>query len=669
MTTPTQQPSVEIKNILHGSAARAKLLAGADMLGRAVKVTLGPKGRNVVIEKEFGDAPLLTKDGVSVAQEIDLEDPFEQMGAQLVKGASKKTSDNAGDGTTTSTVLACYLYQEGLKLVEAGFAPVQMKRGMDRAADYLSVVLTDYLSNPVKDSARIAQVGTISANGDEKIGRILAEAIEKVGKDGVIQIEEGKGMDFEIEVQEGLRWDRGPVLSEFLLKDGVEVTLEDVFVFVTDLPVNDVRLFLPILQEVSKEGKPILLVAPDFGQETVSTFYMNLQKGGLVSLPVRAPGFGDRQTQYLPDICVITGATFITKEAGWKFSDVKMEHLGFARKVHSTKYHTTITEGGGSQEDIEKKVTEIRAMIRASSSEFDREKLSERLSKLLGGICTIRVGAPTELAMKEIKARLEDALHATRSSVEEGVVPGGGAALFYAGKEVQRWYKTEEPLSDLPFPGTEEEVQGWNLVLRATEAPIRAILTNAGYSPDVMVDRLYRIFDHSEETCNGVDARTGEIVDMFEAGILDPTKVVRQALVNAVSIASTMLTVGCIIRKPENHTVLFVNPGKGMVHPPPPLTSEDIPTLVEALIGNATGVCRFLPNTSSKPSVRFLGGSVDLTLSLEDWRKLVPVLSNPYWTESGLWRQHHRVAPADKTSFLYKRVDADLRLLFESNET
>lgn len=545
MNTETHKP--QIKNILRGTEARRKLLAGVTTLTRAVKVTLGPKGRNVVLEKSYG-APLVTKDGVSVANEVDLEDRFEQMGARLVRGAASKTSDEAGDGTTTSTVLAGYLYSEGLKLVEAGVAPVALKRGMDKAVSYVVRAIGD-MALPVKTSDQIAQVGTVSANGDTRVGKILAEAIEKVGRDGVIQVEEGRGLGLELETLEGLQWDRGPMTTEFLIKDGVEISLENAYIFVTDLAFNDPRLLMGMFQAVAEKAKPLIMICSDFTPQSVGFLWANFQKGSLMAVPIRAPGFGDRQTQYLQDIATVTGAKFITKEASMTFEGVTLEDLGTARNVTSTKTHTTITGGGGSKDDVMASVARIRAQIRTSSSEFDREKLQERMSKLLGGICTLRVGAHTELEMKELKARIEDALHATRSSVAEGIVPGGGTALLRAGDFVKYLYQsrdekeTPHELETTAYPEGEDETHGWNLVLRATEAPFREIMSNAGLRPDLLIQQVL----DAEYQAVGIDARTGELADMFQEGIIDPARVVTQALINANSVASVMLTTDCLI--------------------------------------------------------------------------------------------------------------------------
>lgn len=533
-----------IRNIKRGAEARKAIFAGAEALAKAVTTTLGPRGRNVAMEKNYG-SPLVTKDGVSVASEVDLEDPFENMGVRMMRDASSKTSDDAGDGTTTSTVLAFSMYREGLKLVEAGFNPVFLKRGMDKAALLLEELLLG-MSTSVDTIDQIEQVGTISANGDARVGKILAEAIDKVGKDGVINIEESQGIGLEIEVKEGMQLDRGAVLTDFLIRDGIDIRLDNALIFVTDLPVGDIRLLAKMLNQVVEGGRPLVLIAPDFSQESVAAFYQNFAKGNLIAVPIRAPGFGDRQTQYLQDISVLTGATFVTKALDMQFEKVTLSDLGSAVAVTVTRNTTTILGGSGDPTALIDQINKVKGEISRCSSEFDREKLQERLAKLTGGVCSVKVGAHSEIEVKELKARIEDALHATRSSVAEGIVPGGGTALLRAGAAAREILSSGSLEPELT-PTTEEEKVGWDLVVHGTEAPIRAILRNAGLSSSVLIDRLLK----EEDTSFGVDATDGTIKDMYVHGIVDPLRVVRHALLNATSVAGTMLTTELLIVKPQ----------------------------------------------------------------------------------------------------------------------
>jgi chaperonin GroEL len=521
--------------VLHGEEVRRKLLAGVNKLADAVVVTLGPKGRNVCLEKSYG-APLVTKDGVSVAKEIELHDPYENMGALMVREASSKTSDDAGDGTTTATVLARAMIVEGMKLVAAGFAPIEIKRGMDRALVVINDAI-DVFSYPVESQADVEAIATQSANGDQRIGSIVAEAVMKVGRDGIINIEEGKSTSIVIEATDGMRIDRGFASVSFALDEASRQSiLVNPYVFVTDLPLSNLRPLLPLLETLVETGRPILWISPDFEKEALAILYQNQQRGIVVSQPVKAPSFGLQQAEILRDIAALTGATLITKDQAMTFSDATLEMLGSAETVTVTDKHTTIVGGGGEDDAIDLRVAEIRAQISASGSEFDKEKLQERLGKLLGGICSIKVGAASELELRELKGRLEDALHATRAAIDEGLVPGGGVCLARA---------AHAALSEtLAVPV--EERPGFKLALEACVAPFYAILKNAGArSPDRLLDQVLG----SDNPFMGVDARTLEVVDMVERGILDPTKVVRSTIQNAISVASTLLTTEAGITK------------------------------------------------------------------------------------------------------------------------
>jgi chaperonin GroEL len=538
----------------YGTDVRKRMLAGVNKLADAVAVTLGPRGRNVCLEKSFG-SPLVTKDGVSVAKEINLHDPWEDMGAKLVKEVASKTSDEAGDGTTTATVLARNLLVSGVKLVEAGFAPVAMKRGMDKACALIVDQIIG-LSLPVKEQAHIENVATISANGDREIGKIVAEAVAKVGKDGVVNIEEGRNDKTTIETTDGMKLDRGWAHPGFCVdQGGQETVLHDVLVLVTDLDVGAIRPMLPMLEQVVKENRPLFIVAPDFTGEALPTFLQNMQKGQLISCLVKAPGFGDNQRNILEDIAILTGAEFITKQKGMTLTaegGLNPSWLGKAGRIRITGKDTIITDGGASQEAIDHRVAQIKADISRSGSEYDKDKLRERMGKLLGGICVVKVGASSELAMKETKARMEDALYATKASIDEGVVPGGGVTLVRASEYIKALVEgkasgdlTEEELPAADLPEGQDETAGFNLVLRACEEPFRQIVKNGGKSGSVMVEKL----KETKDEMMGLDVTDFEWKNMMDAGILDPVKIVRNAITNAVSIASTMLTTEAASRK------------------------------------------------------------------------------------------------------------------------
>jgi len=517
------------KEIMFSQDARAKILDGVNALADAVKVTLGPKGRNVVIDKSFG-APLITKDGVTVAKEIELEDKFENMGAQLVKEVASKTSDVAGDGTTTATVLAQSIYQEGVKLVTAGHNPMEIKRGIDKAVE-VAVEALAKLSKPIKDHTEIAQVGTISANSDETIGNILAEAMEKVGKEGVITVEEAKSMDTSLETVEGMQFDRG-YLSPYFVTDAerMEAVLEDGLILIHDKKISTMKDLLPILEPVAKQGRPLMIIAEDIDGEALATLVVNKLRGTLNICAVKAPGFGDRRKAMLEDIACLTGGTLISEEVGFSLENATPDMLGTAKRIVVDKDNTTIVDGAGEEAAIQGRVKQIRAQIEETSSDYDREKLQERLAKLVGGVAVVKVGAATETEMKEKKARVEDALHATRAAVEEGIVPGGGVALI----------RILDAVNKLKLDG--EEQFGANLIIRALEAPIRQIAINAGLEGAIVVDKVA-----NEKGSYGYDARNDVYGDMLAAGILDPTKVTRSALQNAASVAGLMLTTEAMI--------------------------------------------------------------------------------------------------------------------------
>ncbi len=514
--------------------AREKILKGVNMLADAVTVTLGPKGRNVVLEKSFG-APTVTKDGVTVAKEIELEDRFENMGAQMVKEVASKTSDVAGDGTTTATVLARAIYTEGIKMVAAGHDPMSLKRGIERAVEGVVNELKN-LSKPTKDRREIAQVGTISANNDSTIGDIIAEAMEKVGKEGVITVEEAKGLETTLEVVEGMQFDRG-YLSPYFVTDPerMEAKLEDAYVLIHEKKISSMKDLLPILESIAKTGKPFLLLAEDVEGEALATLVVNKIRGTLACTAVKAPGFGDRRKAMLEDIGILTGGKVIAEELGIKLESITLQDLGKAKRIVVDKDNTTIIDGAGKKADIEGRIKQIRAQIEETTSDYDREKLQERLAKLVGGVAVIRVGAATEIEMKEKKARVEDALHATRAAVEEGVVPGGGVALIRASAAIEN------------MRASEDEKVGIGIIRKSIEEPARWIASNAGWEGYVVVDKI-----KNNKGPFGFNAATEEFEDLMKAGIIDPTKVVRSALQNAASVASLLLTTECMVaEKPE----------------------------------------------------------------------------------------------------------------------
>ncbi|HAX6831363.1 TPA: chaperonin GroEL [Escherichia coli] len=518
------------KDIRFGEDARARMVRGVNVLANAVKATLGPKGRNVVLEKSFG-APTITKDGVSVAKEIELADKFENMGAQMVKEVASKTSDNAGDGTTTATVLAQALIREGMKAVAAGMNPMDLKRGIDKAVTS-AVEELKKISKPCSTSKEIAQVGSISANSDTDIGELIAKAMDKVGKEGVITVEEGSGLENELDVVEGMQFDRG-YLSPYFINNpqSMQAELEDPFILLHDKKISNVRDLLPILEGVAKAGKPLLIVAEDVEGEALATLVVNTIRGIVKVCAVKAPGFGDRRKAMLEDMTILTGGTVISEEVGLSLEKATINDLGRAKKVQVSKENTTIIDGAGDTADIEARIKQIKAQIEETTSDYDREKLQERVAKLAGGVAVIKVGAATEVEMKEKKARVEDALHATRAAVEEGIVPGGGVALIRA----------KAAIAELKG-ANEDQNHGIAIALRAMEAPLREIVTNAGDEPSVVLNRV------AEGTgAFGYNAANGEFGDMIEFGILDPTKVTRSALQNAASIAGLMITTEAMV--------------------------------------------------------------------------------------------------------------------------
>ena len=524
------------KEILFDQRARDAILKGVNTLAEAVKVTLGPKGRNVVIEKSYG-SPTITKDGVTVAKEIELENKFENMGAQMVKEVASKTSDVAGDGTTTATVLAQAIYREGSKLVAAGHNPMDIKRGIDKAVEAVVAQLKT-LSKPTKDHKEIAQVGIISANGDETIGNIIAEAMGKVGKEGVITVEEAKGLETTLEVVEGMQFDRG-YLSPYFITDAerMEATLADCHVLIHEKKISGMKDLLPLLELVAKDGKPLLIVAEEVEGEALATLVVNKLRGTLHVCAVKAPGFGDRRKAMLEDIATLTGGKMIAEELGLKLEQVTLKDLGHAKRITVDKDNTTLIDGAGKKADIEARVKAIRVQIEETTSDYDKEKLQERLAKIVGGVAVINIGAATETEMKDKKARVEDALHATRAAVEEGIIPGGGVAYL-------RCLKTLEKV-DVP----EGEKFGLTLVKRALEEPLRQIVENGGWEGSIIVNRV----KESKEQNFGFNAQTGEYEDLVKAGVIDPTKVARTALQNAASVASLMLTTMAMVAdKPKD---------------------------------------------------------------------------------------------------------------------
>jgi len=513
------------KQVLFADDARVRIVRGVNVLANAVKTTLGPKGRNVVLERSFG-APSVTKDGVSVAKEIELKDKFENIGAQLVKDVASKTSDNAGDGTTTATVLAQAIVQEGLKYVAAGFNPIDLKRGIDKAVT-AAVGELQKISKPVTTSKEIAQVGSISANSDASIGQIIADAMDKVGKEGVITVEDGKSLENELDVVEGMQFDRGYLSPYFINNADKQVAaLDDPYVLIFDKKISNIRDLLPILEQVAKSSRPLLIIAEDVEGEALATLVVNNIRGILKTTAVKAPGFGDRRKAMLEDIAILTGGTVISEETGLSLEKATLAELGQAKRIEVAKENTTIIDGAGDSKAIEARVKQIRVQIEEATSDYDREKLQERVAKLAGGVAVIRVGAATEVEMKEKKARVEDALHATRAAVEEGVVAGGGVALLRAKQAIAN-LKGDTP----------DQNAGIKLILRAVEEPMRIIVTNAGEEASVVVNTVL-----NGKGNYGYNAATGEYVDLVEQGVLDPTKVTRTALQNAASVASLLLT-------------------------------------------------------------------------------------------------------------------------------
>ncbi len=529
------------KQVVHGEESRAAILRGVNQLADAVKITLGPKGRNVVIDKKFG-SPTITKDGVTVAKEIELKDALENMGAQMVREVASKTSDVAGDGTTTATVLAQAIFREGVKTVAAGANPMALKRGIDKAVER-AIEEIKRLSKPVKGDA-IAQVGTVSANGDANIGGIIAEAMNKVGKDGVITVEESKTMETALEVVEGMQFDRG-YLSPYFVTDPerMEAVLDNALVLINEKKISSMKDLLPLLEQVAKLGKPMLIIAEDVEGEALATLVVNRLRGTLNICAVKAPGFGDRRKAMLEDIAILTGGQVISEDLGIKLENVKLEDLGRAKKITVDKDNTTIVEGAGKTADIEGRVKTLRAQIEESSSDYDREKMQERLAKLVGGVAVIKVGAATETEMKEKKARVEDAMHATRAAVEEGIVPGGGVTLVRAAKALEKFLANKEGEGDA------DEQIGVTIVKRALEEPLRQIVQNSGKEGAVVVERV-----RSEKNENiGFNAQTEEYEDLVKAGVIDPAKVTRTALQNAASIAGLMLTTEAMVSEiPED---------------------------------------------------------------------------------------------------------------------
>jgi chaperonin GroEL len=522
------------KQIVYGEQSRQAVLRGVNQLADAVKVTLGPKGRNVVLDKKFG-SPTITKDGVTVAKEIDLKDPLENMGAQMVREVASKTSDIAGDGTTTATVLAQAIYREGAKNVVAGANPMDIKRGIEKAVEAITGHLKK-MSKPVSGNM-VAQVGTISANNDETIGKIIAEAMDKVGKDGVITVEEAKSMETSLEVVEGMQFDRG-YLSPYFVTDPerMEVVLENPVILIHEKKISSMKDLLPVLEQVARLGRPLLIIAEDIEGEALATLVVNKLRGTLQAAAVKAPGFGDRRKAMLEDIATLTGGRAITEDLGIKLENIKMDDLGKAKKVTIDKDNTTIVEGGGASTAIEGRVKQIRAQIEDTTSDYDREKLQERLAKLVGGVAVIKVGAATETEMKEKKARVEDAMHATKAAVEEGIVPGGGVALIRAGKL----------LSSLKLEGDQQI--GVNIVSRAIEEPLRWIATNAGHEGSIVVQKVREMKEEE-----GFNALTEKYENLVSVGVIDPTKVVRSALQNSSSIAALLLTTEALVSEiPED---------------------------------------------------------------------------------------------------------------------
>jgi len=535
------------KEIKYGMKARESMLNGIDTLADAVKVTLGPKGRNVILDKSFG-APTITKDGVTVAKEIELENHFENMGAQMVKEVASKTSDVAGDGTTTATILAQAVYREGSKLVAAGVNPMAIKRGIEKAVG-VSIKELERISKPTKDQAEISQVGSISANNDETIGNIIAESMNKVGKEGVITVEEAKSMDTTLEVVEGMQFDRGYLSPYFVTNpEKMEVNLSEPYILLHEKKISSMKDLIPILEQIAKMGKPLLIIAEDVEGEALATLVVNKLRGTLNCTAVKAPGFGDRRKAMMEDLAILTGGKVMSEDLGLKLENITVDDLGTAKTINIDKDNTTVIDGGGNRGDLEGRVKQIRAQIDETTSDYDREKLQERLAKLIGGVAVINVGAATEIEMKEKKARVEDALNATRAAVEEGVVPGGGVALL----------RTLPAVAKLELEG--EEQSGVNIVLRALEEPIRQIANNAGEEGSVVVAKV-----KEKKGAFGYNAEKNEYEDLLKAGIIDPTKVTRFALQNAASVSSLLLTTEAMIaEKPkEKEEMPPMPPGGG----------------------------------------------------------------------------------------------------------
>ena len=538
------------KILQYDEEARKSILKGVNALADAVKVTLGPKGRNVIIDRSYG-APNVTKDGVTVAKEIEFEDKFENMGAQMVREVASKTSDVAGDGTTTATILAQAIFREGAKSVAAGSNPMDLKRGVDKAVEVVVKELQKQ-SKPTKDAKEIAQVGTISANNDEAIGAIIAEAMEKVGKEGVITVEEAKGLETELEIVEGMQFDRGYLSPYFVTNaEKMEVELEDSLILINEKKISNMKDLLPILEQIAKMGRPLLIIAEDIEGEALATLVVNKIRGTLHVAAVKAPGFGDRRKAMLEDIAILTGGKMISEEMGYKLENVKLEDLGRAKRIQIDKDNTTIIDGAGARSALEGRVKQIRAQIDETTSDYDREKLQERLAKLVGGVAVIKVGAATETEMKEKKARVEDALNATRAAVEEGIVPGGGVAYL----------RTLAGLDKMKLEGDEEV--GVRIVKKSLEEPLRMIANNAGLEGSIVVEKV-----KEKKGAYGYNARTDVYEDMIEAGVIDPTKVARFALQNAASVASLMLTTQCMIAdKPKDEPPMPAMPPGGGGYP------------------------------------------------------------------------------------------------------
>jgi chaperonin GroEL len=542
------------KRVIHGEESRAAILRGVNQLADAVKITLGPKGRNVVLDKKFG-SPTITKDGVTVAKEIELKDSLENMGAQMVREVASKTSDIAGDGTTTATVLAQAIFREGVKTVAAGANPMALKRGIDKAVER-AVEEIKKMSKPVKGDM-IAQVGTISANGDRTIGELIAEAMNKVGKDGVITVEESKTMETALEVVEGMQFDRGYLSPYFVTDpDRMECVLENALILINEKKISSMKDLLPILEQIAKLGKPLLIIAEDVEGEALATLVVNKLRGTLQVAAVKAPGFGDRRKAMLEDIAILTGGRVISEDLGIKLENIKLEDLGRAKKITIDKDNTTIVEGAGKPAEIEARVKQIRTQIEETTSDYDREKLQERLAKLVGGVAVIRVGAATETELKEKKARVEDAMHATRAAVEEGIVPGGGVALVRAGKALEKFKAVDEETD-----GTDaDENIGVNIVRRALEEPLRQIVQNAGKEGAVIVEKV----KENKNANFGYNAATEQFEDLVAAGVIDPAKVTRTALQNAASIAGLMLTTEALVSElPEEEKTPAMPSGMG----------------------------------------------------------------------------------------------------------